>query len=94
MTNCAERGCGAGDSALQQAGVVAGEKNVGLMGASFAQRYLKAGLLDEIQIQLVPVLLGAGARRFDHLGTGPIELGHTRVIETPGVTHLRFRVVE
>lgn len=53
-----------------------------------------AGLLDEIQIHLVPVLLGEGLRLFEHLGIEHIELESTRVIESPGVTHLRFRVVK
>jgi riboflavin biosynthesis pyrimidine reductase len=67
---------------------------VGLHGATAAQQCLRAGLVDEIQIHLVPVLLGGGIRLFDHLGAGKIELERTRVIETPGVTHLRFRVVK
>jgi dihydrofolate reductase len=57
-------------------------------GANVAQQYLKAALLDEIQIHLVPVLLGRGVRLFDHLGTEPIELERTRVVEAPGVAHL------
>jgi len=61
-------------------------------GANIAQQYLKAGLLDEMQIHLVPVLLGDGVRLFDHLGTEQIELESTRVIESAGVTHLRFSV--
>ncbi|MCA1703846.1 MAG: dihydrofolate reductase family protein [Actinobacteria bacterium] len=82
------------ESALEQAKAAAGDKNVGLMGANVAQQFIKAGLLDEIQIHLVPVFLGGGVRLFDHLGTEQIELEHTRVIEAPGVTHLRFRVVK
>ena len=58
------------------------------------QQCFKAGLLDEINIDLVPVLLGGGVRLFDHLGTEPIELERTRVVEAPGVTHLTFRVVK
>jgi dihydrofolate reductase len=62
-------------------------------GANAAQQYIKAGLLDEIQIHLVPVLLGEGKRLFDLLGTERIELERTKVVEAPeGVTHLRFRV--
>lgn len=63
-------------------------------GANTNQQYMKAGLLDEIQIHLVPVLLGDGIRLFEHLGTRQIELESTRVIESPGVTHLRFRLVK
>jgi dihydrofolate reductase len=49
---------------------------------------------DEVQIHLVPILLGDGRRLFDDLGPGNIELERTRVIEAPGVTQLRFRVVK
>jgi dihydrofolate reductase len=81
------------ESALEQARAVAGEKDVGVIGASLVQQCIRAGLLDEIHIDLVPVLLGGGVRLLDHLGTGPIELESTRVIEGAGVTHLTFRVV-
>lgn len=63
-------------------------------GANVIQHYLKAALLDEIQIHLVPVLIGDGVRLFERLGTEQIELEPTRVIEGPGVTHLRFRVMK
>jgi dihydrofolate reductase len=63
-------------------------------GANTVQQYIKAGLLDEIQVHIAPVLLGDGIRLFDHLGAERIELEKTRVIESPGVTHLRFRVVK
>jgi hypothetical protein len=51
-------------------------------------------LLDEVQIHLVPVLLGGGVRLFDRLETDPIGLEATRVLASPSVTHLRFRVVK
>lgn len=83
------------ESALKQAKASAGDKDIAVGGgANTAQQFLKAGLIDEIQIHLVPVLLGAGIRLFDHLGTDQIELESTRVIESPGVTHLKFRVVK
>jgi dihydrofolate reductase len=82
------------ESAVEQARAVAGDKNVGVGGANVAQQCIKAGLVDEIGIDLVAVLLGAGIRFFDHLGTGQIELERTKVVEAPGVTHLRFRVVK
>ena len=82
------------ESAIRQAKKAAGDKNVAVSSANIAQQCIKAGLLDEIHIDLAPVLLGAGVRLFDHLGTAPIELERTRVIEAPGVTHLRFRVVK
>jgi dihydrofolate reductase len=63
------------------------------MGADVPQQALRAGLLDEVQIQLIPVLLGAGKRHFEHLGTEPVDLEPTRVVEAPeGVAHLRFRI--
>jgi dihydrofolate reductase len=83
------------ESALRQAQEAAGDKNVLVLGgANIIQQYLKAGLLDEIQVHLVPVLLGGGRRMFDNIDTGHIELERTRVIESPRVTHLGFRVVK
>jgi dihydrofolate reductase len=83
------------EAAFEQARAAAGDKNVGLGGgASVAQQYLKAGLLDELQIHLVPVLLGGGVRLFDDLGAEQLGLEATRIIESPGITHLRFRVVK
>jgi dihydrofolate reductase len=82
------------ESAVEQARAVAGEKDVGVIGASLVQQCIRAGLLDEIHVDLVPVLLGGGVRLLDHLGAGPIELESTRVIEGAGVTHLTFRVVK
>jgi dihydrofolate reductase len=83
------------ESALRQAKAAAGDKDVSLAGgANIIQQYLRAGLLDEIQIHLVPVLFGNGTRLFDQIGVEPIELESTRVIEGSGVTHLRFRVVK
>ena len=83
------------ESALKQAKAAAGEKQVYVMGsASIAQQCLQAGLLDEIQLHLVPMLLGGGIRLFDHIGTKPIQLESVNVIEATGVIHLRFRVVK
>ena len=82
------------ESAIRQAKEVAGDKNVAAASASIVQQCIQAGLLDEIQIDLAPVLLGGGVRLFDHLGTKPIELESTGVIAAPGVTHLKFRVVK
>jgi dihydrofolate reductase len=80
-------------SALTQAKAEAGDKDVVVGGgATLAQQVLSAGLLDEIQIHLVPVLLGEGIRLFDHLANAPIELQTTRVIASLGVTHLTFQV--
>jgi dihydrofolate reductase len=83
------------ESALEQARAGAGAKDVQVSGgAAVAQQYLSAGLLDELQIHVVPVLLGGGVRLFDDLGAEPPRLECTRVIESPGVTHLRYRIVK
>jgi dihydrofolate reductase len=82
------------ESSLEQAKAVAGEKDVGVVGASLVQQCIRAGVLDEIHVDLVPVLLGDGVRLLDNLGTEQIELESTRVIEGAGVTHLTFRVVK
>ena len=81
------------ESAVAQAKAVAGDNDIGVIGANLVQQCIKAGLLDEIHLDMVPVVLGGGVGLFDHLGTGPIELESTRVIEGAGVTHLTFRVV-
>jgi len=82
------------EAALEQARAAAGDKDVLLAGgASVAQQYLQAGLLDELQIHIAPVLLGDGTHLFEQLGVEPIELEATRVVSSPAVTHLRFRVV-
>ncbi len=81
------------ESAVEQAKAVAGAKDVGVGAASIVQQCIKAGLLDEIHLDLVPVLLGGGVSLFDHLGAGPIDLQCTRVIEGTGVTHLTYRVI-
>jgi dihydrofolate reductase len=81
--------------ALEQAQAAAGGKDVAIAGgASVVQQALEAGLLDELQIHVAPVLLGGGVRLFGDLGTEGIKLESTRVIESPGVTHLRYRVVK
>jgi dihydrofolate reductase len=82
------------ESAVEQARAAAGEKNVAVGAASIVQQCLRAGLLDEVHVDLIPVLLGDGVRLFDDLGTEQIELERTRVIEAPDVTHMTFRVVK
>jgi dihydrofolate reductase len=82
-------------SAIEKAKAAAGDKNVTVIGgANTVQQLIRAGLLDEIQIHLVPVLLGDGLCLFEHLGAERIELERTHVIESPSVTHLRFRIVK
>ena len=82
------------ESALAQARESAGEKDVHIAGgASVAQQYLAAGLVDAIDLHVVPVLLGGGRRLFDDLGATPPKLELERTIDSPAVTHLRYRVV-
>jgi dihydrofolate reductase len=82
------------ESAIRQARQAAGDKDVVICTASILQQCLKAGLVDEIHIDVAPLLLGGGVRLFDNLGAQPIGLERLRVIEAPGVTHLGFRVVK
>jgi dihydrofolate reductase len=83
------------ESAIDKAKAAAGDKRVSVIGgASTAQQCLNAGLVDELQIDVRPVLLGAGLRLFEHLDADRIELEQTRVIESSGVTHLWYRVVK
>jgi len=83
------------ERALERARAAAGDKDVSIAGgANVIQKYLRAGLLDELQIHLVPMLIGDGVRLFERLGTEPIELEITRVIEGPGVIHLRLGTVK
>jgi dihydrofolate reductase len=82
------------ESALEQARAVTGARHIVIGGgADIAQRYLHDGLLDEIQIHLVHTLLGQGLRLFDQMGVEPMRLVKTRPVDSVGVTHLRFRVI-
>jgi dihydrofolate reductase len=81
--------------ALELARAAAGDKNVGIWGgANIMRQYLKAGLLDEMQIHLIPILLGDGIRLFENLDPEGIELRSTSSIDTPGATHFQFEVVK
>ncbi len=81
------------EAAVRDAKHAAGDKDVLVHGAGIAQRALAAGLLDELEIHLVPVLLGDGRRLFEHLGIEQLELERIRVLDGEGgVTHLRYRV--
>jgi dihydrofolate reductase len=80
------------ETAMSQAKEAAGDKDVLVHGAGVAQLALAAGVLDEIQIHLIPVLLGEGRRLFEHLGANHIELEPVRVLEGSGAIHLRYRV--
>jgi riboflavin biosynthesis pyrimidine reductase len=75
-------------------GLWAGSRDVVLWGGGqVVQQYLAAGLLDELELHLVPVLLGDGARIFGSLGDAAVQLEQVRAVEAPGVTHLKYRVV-
>ncbi len=80
------------EHAVAQAKATAGEGWVGVAGPNIAQQCLDAGLLDEVRINLVPVLLGKGIRYFDKLSNAPFALEDPRVIQGTGVTHLIYRV--
>lgn len=79
------------ENAMAQAKAAAGDRQVLVHGAYTAQRALEAGVLDELQIHLIPVLFGRGKRLFDVLPKS-IELEIVRVIDTPEATHIRYRV--
>ena len=80
------------ESAIQQAKKAAGDKDVVVCTASILQQCLNLGLVDEIHLDVAPLLLGKGVRLFDHLNIEPIKLERIRAIEAPGVTHLGFSV--
>jgi dihydrofolate reductase len=82
------------EAALEQARAAAGEKDVLIGGgADVINQYLAAGHVDELELHVVPLLLGGGARLFE--GIGPdLELEQIRVVEAPGVAHLKYRVVK
>jgi dihydrofolate reductase len=82
------------ESAIRQAKQAAGDKDVVICTASILQQALKAGLVDEINVDVAPILIGGGVSLFNQLGTGPIELECTSVVEAPGVTHLRYSVMK
>jgi dihydrofolate reductase len=81
------------ESALEQANEAAGDKDVALGGgASVAQQYLSAGLMDEMELNIVPLMLGSGTRLLDNVDTADLELEPVRVVGTPEVTHVKYRV--
>ncbi|MGH2867047.1 MAG: dihydrofolate reductase family protein [Solirubrobacteraceae bacterium] len=82
------------ETAVDQARVAADGKNVHLMGASIVQQSIRARLLDELVISLVPVVLGRGVRLLDRLDSDEIELKLVRVVDAPDVTHLTYKVMK
>jgi dihydrofolate reductase len=82
------------EAALEQAKAAAGDKDVMLWGgAHVAQQYLAAGLLNELELHVVPVVLGDGARLLYNLGDTEVKLEQVRAVEAPGVTHLKYSVL-
>ena len=82
------------EAAIAKAKEIAGDRDVGVNGGQMARQALEAGLLDEIGIDLVPVLLGVGTKLIADPGLPPMELeGPILVVEGKGVTHLRYRVI-
>ena len=82
------------DAALADARAAADDKDVGVWGgANIVTQYLQAGLVDELQLHVIPILLGNGVRPFQDLNVAGIELRKTRSIDTPRATHLRFSVL-
>lgn len=82
------------EAAYKQAREVAGNRPISVAGgASCARQAIRAGLVDEIDLQVSPVILGSGERLFDGFGAGNPALELERVLDAPGVAHLRYRVV-
>jgi dihydrofolate reductase len=81
------------ESALEQARDAAGDKDVSIAGgASVAQQYLAAGLMDEMEIAVVPIFLGGGTKLLENLGDAGLRINQVQAIEAPGVVHLRYEV--
>lgn len=80
------------ESAIETARELAGDRWIGVNGGQIATQCLEAGLLDEIHVDLVPVLLGDGVPFFGTLGSAPVVLDGPAVTQSTGVTHLRYRV--
>jgi dihydrofolate reductase len=83
------------ERALELAQSAADGRTVTIMGgADIGRQYLAAGLVDEIQLHLAPVLLGRGTRMFEDLGIGLLDLELTEAVDTPAAVHLRYRIAE
>ncbi len=81
------------EDAVAEATRLAGERTVSVAGAHVAREALAAGLLDEIVVNLIPVILGEGIPWFAGTGNAPWRLSDPEIVAAPGVTHLRYRVV-
>lgn len=83
------------EEALKQAKAIAGNKNIWIIGgANIIRQFIKAGLIDELEIHLSHILLGNGTRLFEDTLTNVIELERIRSIESDTVTHIRFRILK
>lgn len=83
------------EAAIEQARTAAGDKNVGVWGgANIIRQCLQGGLLDEMQLHIVPILLGDGIRLFENFDPTEIELRKISTIETPTAIHYRFEVLK
>lgn len=83
------------ESVFEKARAVAGDKDIAIMGgADTIQQFISAKLLDEIQIHLIPVLFCDGRKLFDNLGDNQIELEIIRVVNSPAVTHIKYKIVK
>lgn len=80
--------------AVERAKETSGEKHVGVAGATVTQQCIKHGLLDEIHLHVAPVLLGKGVRLFDHIGDESVRLEKLDVVDSQGVTHIKYRVLK
>jgi dihydrofolate reductase len=80
-------------AALEQARRAAGDRDVAIYGGGHtAAQYLQAGLVDEVQMHLAPVLLRSGVRLFDLVQGAPLKFEQTAAVEAPGVVHLHYTV--
>ena len=82
------------EAALEQAKAAAGNKNVTTGGGDIPRQLIKAGLLDEMLISMVPILLGSGTPMFTNDTIQLTQLEKIDLIEAPGVTHIRYRVIK
>jgi dihydrofolate reductase len=83
------------ESALEQAREAAGETDVRISGgANTIDQFVKAGLVDEVQFHLAPVILGRGVRLFENVGEEGLDLEKIRLLDSPGVTHISFRIAK
>lgn len=81
--------------ALERARAAVNGKDVQVAGgAHTVQQFLNAGVVDDVQLHLAPVLLGEGVRPFDGVDSGRVALKRARVVDSPAVTHLKYRVTE